>query len=339
MSQTGRWFRGRDLGGESRVAVKMALAASLSWVLATAAGEPRPVFAALVGLVALSGDPFSAFSVSVARIAGVFVGVLIGIGVLELDIRLSYIVILALFLGTLAGIPLRVGDRPNIQVAVSALFLVTLGRTGAVHAGVARLWETAIGAVVTLAVAVLLWPPDPVRELRQRLDRLRQALAADLALVADDLAFGGDALAERMDDIRSHSVDAVREVLALEQARRSLRFNPLRRRDADELAQLEERMNLAARIYRHGRSVARDVADTAVQDAGLAAAVRAIAGAVDLALRDEDEQAALADADDKLAAAQPADTDALIVRAQLGQMLADLHELVETRRRYGPPRT
>src|SRR6185312_14950379 len=237
------------------------------------------------------------------------------------------------------GILLRVGDRPNIQVAVSALFLVALGRTGAVHAGVARLWETAIGAVVTLVVAVLLWPPDPVRELRQRLDRLRQALAVDLALVADSMAFGGTALPERMDDIRAHSVDAVREVLALEQARRALRFNPLRRRDAVELGLLEDRMNLAARIYRHGRSVARDVADTAVQSPELAAALRAIAGVVDLALRDQDVQAALDEADERLATAQPQDTSSLIVRAQLSQMLADLHDLVETRRRYGPPRT
>src|SRR5690348_10859572 len=197
-------LRGRDLGAESRVATKMALASSLSWWLATLAGEQRPVFAALVGLVALSGDPFSALNVSLARIAGVFVGVAIGIGILQLDVRLSFVVALALLAGTIAGIPLRVGDRPNIQVAVSALFLVGLGRGGAVHAGVARLWETAIGAGVTLVVAVLLWPPDPVRELRQRLDRLRQQLAADVALVADSLAVGGGALGDRMDGIRAH---------------------------------------------------------------------------------------------------------------------------------------
>jgi uncharacterized membrane protein YgaE (UPF0421/DUF939 family) len=325
-----RLFDGRDLPGEARVAIKMAFASSLSWWLATLAGEPRPVFAALVGLVALSGDPFSALNVSLARILGVFAGVAIGIGVLQLDIRLTYVVVLALIAGTLAGIPLRVGDRPNIQVAVSALFLVGLGRSGAVHAGVARLWETAIGAGVTLAVAVLLWPPDPVRELRQRLDRLRQELAADLALVADSLAFGGAALGDRMDSIRAHSVDAVREVLALEQARRALRLNPLRRRDADDLGLLEDRINLAARIYRHTRSVARDVADTNLESPALAAALRAVAEVVDLALRDEDVSAALAAADAKLSSIEPQDHASVVVKAQIRQMLDDL---------YGPPRT
>jgi uncharacterized membrane protein YgaE (UPF0421/DUF939 family) len=321
--------RGRDLGSESRVAIKMALASSLSWWLATAAGEQRPVFAALVGLIALSGDPFSALNVSIARVLGVFVGVAIGIAVLQLDVRLLFVVVIALVAGTLAGIPLRVGDRPNIQPAVSALFLVALGRSGAFHAGVARLWETAIGAGVTLLVAVLLWPPHPVRELHQRLDRLRRELAGDLGLVAGDLAFGSHTVGARMEDIRAHSVGAVREVLALEEARRALRFNPLRRRDVSELAALEDRINLAARLYRHARAVARDVTDTAVESAELGAALRAVAEAADLALRGEDAHAAAAAADARLTAIDPGSADVLIVRAQLRQMLDDLQQAAD----------
>jgi uncharacterized membrane protein YgaE (UPF0421/DUF939 family) len=322
-------LRGRDLGSESRVAIKMALASSLSWWLATLAGEQRPVFAALVGLIALSGDPFSALNVSIARILGVFVGVAIGIGVLQLDVRFVFVVVIALVAGTLAGIPLRVGDRPNIQPAVSALFLVALGRSGAFHAGVARLWETAIGAGIALLVAVLVWPPHPVRELHQRLDRLRRRLAGDLGLVAGDLAFGSQAVGARMEDIRTHSVDAVREVLALEQARQALRFNPLRRRDVDELAALEERVNLAARLYRHARAIARDVSDTAVESVELGAALRAIAEAADVALRGEDARTAVAAADERLTAIEPGSSDVLVVRAQLRQMLDDLRQAAD----------
>ena len=325
-------LRGRDLGAESRVATKMALASSLSWWLATLAGEQRPVFAALVGLIALSGDPFSALNVSIARILGVFVGVAIGIGALQLDVRLVFVVVIALLAGTLAGISLRVGDRPNIQPAVSALFLVALGRSGAFHAGVARLWETAIGAGVTLLVAVLLWPPHPVRELQQRLDRLRRDLVGDVGLVAGDLAFGSHAVGARMEEIRTRSVDAVREVLALEQARRALRFNPLRRRDIDELAMLENRINLAARLYRHARAVARDVSDTAVESAELGAALRAVAEAADVALRGEDSRAAVAAADERLRAVEPDSGDVLVVRSQVGQMLADLQQAADDSR-------
>jgi uncharacterized membrane protein YgaE (UPF0421/DUF939 family) len=315
---------GRDLVSETQLALKMSLAAGLSWWLATLAGEPRPIFAALVGLVALSGDPFQALNVSVARVVGVFAGVGIGIGLLEIDLRLLWLVVLGLVLGALAGIPLRVGDRPNIQPAVSVLFLVGLSSTGAVQVGVARLWETALGAGVTLLVAVLVWPPDPVHELRHKLERLRQELAIDLAAVADGLASGSSAVSTRMDDIRSHSVDAVRTVLQLEQARRALRLNPRRRHDAAEFEAVEQRIRLAARAYRHTRAIARDVIDTKLESRELAAAARTIAGAIDLALHGDDAHAEIAAASGLLAHVEASEPDALVVGMQLRQLLADL---------------
>src|SRR6185503_7213146 len=102
----------------------MAGASTLAWWLCTLLGEPRPFFAALIPLVALSGDPFSVVSVSISRILGVFAGVGIGVGLLRLDVSLLVQVALALVAGTLAGIVLRIGDRPNIEPAFSALFLI-----------------------------------------------------------------------------------------------------------------------------------------------------------------------------------------------------------------------
>jgi hypothetical protein len=186
-------------------------------------------------------------------------------------------------------------------------------------------WETAIGAGVTLLVSVFLWPPHPVSELRFRLDRLRRELLEDLAAVAEDLATGCGTTASRMDDIRARSVDAVREVFALEQARRALRLNLLRRRDAAELDRLERMINLAARLYRQARSIARDVADGPMQNEELAATTRAIGEAVDLALRGEDASAAIAAAEDRLADMERVDgAAALVVRTELRQVLADL---------------
>jgi uncharacterized membrane protein YgaE (UPF0421/DUF939 family) len=310
-------WRNRDIVAEGRLAVKMALASSLGWWLGTLAGQQRPIFAALVGLVALSGDPFQALNVSIARMLGVFAGVGIGIGLLQLNVRLLWIVALGLLLGLLAGIPLRVGDRPNIQAAVSALFLIGLGHSGALHAGVARVWETALGAGVTLVVATLVWPPDPVAELRRRLERLRQELAADLAAVMDDLATGSGAVDARMADVRAHSLDAVRDVLQLDAARRALRLNPLRRGDAEELERVAARINLAARLYRHTRSIARDVSDLGVRSPELAAETRLLAEAIDRTLRGEQAVA-------RFEVPAPAEPNAFVLWTQLRQLQADL---------------
>jgi uncharacterized membrane protein YgaE (UPF0421/DUF939 family) len=312
-------LKDRDLVTEARLALKMALASSLSWWLCTLAGQTRPIFAALVGLVAMSGDPFAALTGTFARIVGVFAGVGIGLAVLQLDVRLTALVALALLAGTLAGIPLRVGERVNVQPAVSALFLVGVGRSAALGAGIDRVWETAIGAAVTLAIAIGLWPPDPVRELRFRLDRVRNELAGDLAAIAEDLAAGSRTTAARLDDVRAHSLDVVREVFDLPRARRALRLNPIRRGDVRELDLLEQRVNLAARTYRHARSIARDVVDEPVRDASLAAAVRALAGAIDAALTGADPAPLLASA---RAAIDGASSP--VLAAQLRQLHADL---------------
>jgi uncharacterized membrane protein YgaE (UPF0421/DUF939 family) len=322
----------RDLVGELKLAVKMTVAGTLSWWLCTRLGEPRPLFGTLVPLVAMSGDPFNAVSVSIARILGVFAGVGIAIALLSLTLGTLTAVALALLAGTLSGVVLRLAGRVNVQAAVSALFLIGLSKTGATQVGVARIWETAVGAGVTIAVSALLWPPDPVRELRLRLGRLRQELGGDLAAVAEDLATGNGAAGERLDDVRTHSLDAVREVLDLERARSALRWNPLRRRDWTDFPELERRIHLAARLYRHARSVARDVADagrslrgsaTGVQ---LAAATRDIAEAGDVALGGGADPAAAARALDRLAATD-GEASAVVVSTQLRQMLADLTAL------------
>lgn len=326
-----RFSHDRDLEEEARLGLKMTAAAVLSWYLATLSGEPRPIFAALVPFAAMSMDPFGALSFSFARILGVFAGVGIAIGVLHAGLPLTAQIAVAVVAGTFAGMPLRAGGSANVEAAVSALFLVVLGGTGAVgHLGVTRIQETAIGAGVSLLVSTLLWPPDPARELRIRLARLRQALAADLAAVAGDLATGSGATEARLDDLRANSLDAVRIALDLEKAQRALRANPLRRRDAPLVASLARRVRIAARLYRHARAVARDVADAepglrgSPDGAVLAAVTRDLAEAGDLALRGEDVAPAAGRARAALDAYDPPPGDAFVLAAQLRQMLADL---------------
>jgi hypothetical protein len=169
-----------------------------------------------------------------------------------------------------------------------------------------------------------------LRELEHRLHRLRQELGADLAAAADDLATASGALVNRLDDVRAHSLEAVRDFLDLDRARRALRWNPLRRGDMRLFPQIEGRVRLAGRLYRHARAVARDVVDTGTlrgSESGqeLATLTRAIAEAADLELRGEPSGQALTRAESRLAATEAPTEDALVVRAQLRQMLADIN--------------
>jgi uncharacterized membrane protein YgaE (UPF0421/DUF939 family) len=317
-----RLLAGRDLVAELRLAIKMTIGGTGAWWIASELGAKRPLFAALVPLVAMNGDPFAAVSVSIARILGVFAGVGIGLALTHVAVGSTWRVAIALIVATLVGIVLKVGDRPNLEVPIAALFLIGFASANVSRLGVQRIWETAIGAVVAVVVSAVLWPPDPIRELERRLHRLRQQLAADLAAIADDLATGSGATAEQLDDLREHSLDAVRDVFELAPARRALRWNPLRRNDIRLLDELEERINLGARAARHVRSVGRDVADTDVRSRELAAATRHLADALDRALLGREHTEALDRAAQELNAA--GNGEQAIVAAQLRQFLADL---------------
>lgn len=315
----------RDLVVEVRLALKMTLGGTVAWWLAVELGAQRPIFAALVPLVAMNGDPFAAVSVSIGRIVGVFAGVGLGIAFAHVAMGSTLRVAIVLLLGTLASVALKVGGRPNLEVPIAALFMLATSIKLVNQFGVQRIWETAIGAGIAIVISALIWPPHPARELERRLDRLRRELVGDLLTVADDLATGGGETALHMDEVRAHSLDAVREVFSLTDARRALRWSPLRRRDAARVDELGARINLGARIYRHARAVSRDVADLPVRSATLAAAVRDLADAADRALSGADPSAQL----DRSAAAlaEPARGEAEIVAAQLRQLLADFRAM------------
>jgi uncharacterized membrane protein YgaE (UPF0421/DUF939 family) len=317
-----RLLAGRDLVAELRLAIKMTIGGTGAWWIASELGAKRPLFAALVPLVAMNGDPFAAVSVSIARILGVFAGVGIGLALTHVAVGSTWRVAIALIVATLVGIVLKVGDRPNLEVPIAALFLIGFASANVSQLGVQRIWETAIGAVVAVVVSAVLWPPDPIRELERRLHRLRQQLAADLAAIADDLATGSGVTAQLLDDLREHSLEAVRDVFELAPARRALRWNPLRRNDVRLVDELEERINLGARAARHVRSIGRDVTDTDVRSRELAAATRHLADALDRALLGQERTEALGRAGQELDAA--GNGDQAIVAAQLRQFLADL---------------
>ena len=254
--------------GELKLVSKMLVAGTLAWWLASLLGASRPLFAVLVPLVALDGDPFSALNISIARTFGVFAGVLIGLGLLELTLPETVLVALLLAVSLAAGLALRVAGGPvNNQVAITAMFMLYVGAaTKAETVGVARIWETALGAAVAFAVSALVWPPHPVAEAERRVVRLRGWLREDIGRVAGQLATPDvDQAEELLELVRGRSLRAVEDVLELARGERALRWNPRRRKDASAFAVERVRVSRAARQYRHLRTVARIAADIAYE--------------------------------------------------------------------------
>ncbi|MCX4784351.1 FUSC family protein [Streptomyces sp. NBC_01264] len=219
--------------------------------------DSPPVYAAIVPLVALRGDPMSALTVSFQRVLGVVAGVLLGITVLNLMRPSTAALALVLAVGLTLGMILRAGGL-NLQVAVSSL-LVFANPSPDAYA-FHRLWETATGAVVTILLAPLLWPPDPRRflpvlvedcrtRLIQGIDGSVAAVGAGLVLARENLA----AATEHCAAVRGHAARA-------QEAARLMRFNPLHRRHRGEVQRLVLAVETADRLAVHVSVLAQDVA-------------------------------------------------------------------------------
>ncbi|MFC5061646.1 FUSC family protein [Actinomycetospora atypica] len=249
---------------EGRVLLRILVAAAVAWELCVRLGATQPpVFAVIVPLVALRDAPDTVFDVSLGRVVGVVAGLAIGVGVLSLLRPGTLAVVLVLGVALAVGVVLRVAGALNVQVAVSALLV--FANTDPSAYAVSRLWETAVGAAVTIVLAPLLLPTNPVRSFRRELDAVAQECADHLRAVADLLApHPGPTTEELRDRTRTTEVRALGLAPKLATARRAVRLNPLwRRRYRHALDPVTSRADAAAEVAASVRLYADDVAELA----------------------------------------------------------------------------
>lgn len=171
------------------------VAALVAWQLCRWLGSPpSPVYAVIVPVLAMRTDPFTSIDVSLTRIVGVLLGVCLGIGALQVlpasMPTLALVLLAGLLLGSVRWGSVRPVATVNAQVALSALLVfATVGGDPRTYAW-DRLWETVVGAVVTVVVAILLVPPNPVRaatdELSSLADGMAEVLTRTTSTDADD---------------------------------------------------------------------------------------------------------------------------------------------------------
>ena len=145
-------------------AIAASLAASLAWVLAELLlGHPRPIFAAITGIVCLSPGLPSRGRQAVGLLLGVTTGIVIGELALQflkapLLVQMSVAAFLSMVLARSYGGPPVI----SIQAGVSAVLVLALGSSAG---GQARLLDVALGASIGLFVSQILMTPDPLREI------------------------------------------------------------------------------------------------------------------------------------------------------------------------------
>jgi uncharacterized membrane protein YccC len=241
--------------------VRMVLAAGVAWQLCRWLGAQHPpVYAVIVPIVATRDDPFSAAGVSGSRLLGVLGGVTVGLLLLQVLPLGLPAVLVALAVGLVLGSVHHRGAAMNLQFALSALLVFAAAGSGPGAYALSRLWETAVGAAVTVVLSVVLLPPRPAVAVRAALadfaDRAQQLLGRAVDPADRDTPAAAEALA-----VQAAALDADHR-----RAVRSARLLPFGRRQRRDLAALAPAVALARSVARHLAALADSVQDIADRD-------------------------------------------------------------------------
>jgi uncharacterized membrane protein YgaE (UPF0421/DUF939 family) len=292
--------------------VRIVIAAMVSWgVCKLIDTSAVPIFAVVAPLIAMRDQPFSALNVSFDRLIGVVFGVALGIVVVNVFGLNVLAVAIVLVVGLLAGVVLRIGAVLNIQVALTGLLVFTSIDPDTY--GITRLWETLIGAAVTVVLSPFLLPPDAAKLYRsefRRVSRLLGEHTAQAAVLVEDGARNHDVLVSLLAEVRRTDDSANALPANLEAARRATRNNPLRRRRIGELDELVELTSTVVDIGRWLRLLLEELVDMSgrpdvdplwpTTGGWLSRVLRPVAAVIDAALvrntREAGEKATMAEA-------------------------------------------
>ncbi|MBJ7600495.1 FUSC family protein [Candidatus Nephthysia bennettiae] len=316
------------------LSTKVALASGLAWALGQAFNFHKPFDAVLAVVILMQGNAYGSLLNSLQFLLGVVAGLFLGLLAIWWLGLSAPVVAGTMFVGMIIGGWLKLSRLGfNNQIAVSALLVLASGS----NTNIARLWETAIGGAVGVAVAALLWPPNPVRGIRQEFRQATQWIKSDVLRTLQLAGFPDESEASRR-DVRAHSERADAAVATVGPAEDALRWNPWHSGRMHDLSQLEDGLRLISYLYRTVRALARQGAETPRPEPGqpqdwdrarphLVAAAGAAVEAIDRRLRDQDVDEPVRRGREEVVrftAAAPGERHAVALAAALEDLLTDI---------------
>lgn len=246
-----------------RHVVRIAIAVTVSMVVALAISQSTlGIFAPITTLIVVQSTPWTTLGLSIQRILGTGIGVLVA----SLWVNLVGLTWWSFLLGVLVALlvaralPWSLGGQ--LQIPVAVVFVLALG-AGSLSADLWRVFDVIIGGAIGL-LAVFVYPPRPKPEVFEAaLRAYRDGVVQTLASVAEESGTHAEPLAE----------NELHDYVA-----RSRRLRDLADAARTELVRLVEgsHLNLRARGVQDG---IEDMAARLRRLTGIGVQVRGIVGA------------------------------------------------------------
>lgn len=237
--------------------LQTAVAATVSWELARLVpGHDAPLFAPIVAIVAMGISAGRRARQAVRLVLGVALGVVVADVLVNVLGEGPLQLVLILFVSMALARALSAQPAFVTQAGISALLVVAVERQ---TQGLTpeRLIDALIGGGVALVMSLLLFPIDPLREVRKTSAEVFGELAA---ILGESAAALRKADLTRADAARVRRIDGERLETAVTRGLETARIAPRRRRRYGRVADYAEAAHRMGAIARSARVIAGSAA-------------------------------------------------------------------------------
>ena len=209
-----------------------AIVISMFIVDAYGASSSRLIFAMLGAMAAVQPTFKESVESCLTQISGVFLGALAGVLLLALPVHPLAAAGMGVILVILVYNALHIRFSPSLPSFIVVLLCTTPG----VHSlsyGLGRIWDTAIGLGVGMAINTLIFPYDNSRRIRSTIESLHK----ELILFLEDMFDGDNILPDAGDT--SHTIDDMHKQLKIFENQKLMFHLRRQKKDLERFRQCE----------------------------------------------------------------------------------------------------
>ncbi|MDX5435545.1 MAG: aromatic acid exporter family protein, partial [Pontibacter sp.] len=206
--------------------VKTALAAAVSWMLATTVlGAEFPYFATLAAILTVQVTVADSVEKATQRIIGIIGGVAVSLFIGHWLSVSSFSIFLVIIIGMAISKGLRMNPQIVSQVAVSSFLVLAFGMQEEGYA-LERVSETLMGSVVAVLINALIVPQNAIPDVERSIVALGEQGTKTLHFLASQLRQTDKG--QLVGRLETDALIAATEhsIKALQLAEQSLKYNP-----------------------------------------------------------------------------------------------------------------
>ncbi|WP_187269992.1 FUSC family protein [Pontibacter qinzhouensis] len=240
--------------------IKTALAAAISWFLATSLLQDEyPFFAPLAAVLTVQVTVVDSLEKASHRLIGIILGVVLSMLIGHWFNISAYSIFFVILIGMALTNALRMNPQIVSQVGVSSLLVLAFGHSHGYATG--RIIETMVGSVVAIAINALIVPRNAIPDVEQAIVQLSQKAATTLhylSLMLKDEVKTAQHGKPIVDELVAQTEKSI-QVLRL--AEQSLKYNPFLVHKRTRLGRLSIGIRHMEHITVQIRGIRRGLAD------------------------------------------------------------------------------